>query len=99
MSRLAFICVATFGHQCWAASLLTLPADLFPKRMVGTAYGLSGGCGIAGAALFTTFVGFMLKFVGYKTIFTIVGCLHPAAAVLVLLMVGSHRQKQFSVSR
>jgi MFS transporter, ACS family, hexuronate transporter len=93
---LAFICIATFGHQCWAASLLTLPADLFPKRMVGSAYGLSGGCGIAGAALFTTFVGFMLKFVGYKTIFTIVGCLHPTAAVLVLLLVGSHLRKSLS---
>ncbi len=93
---LAFICVATFGHQCWAASLLTLPADLFPKRMVGSAYGLSGGCGVAGAALFTTFVGFMLRFVGYKTIFTIVGCLHPTAAVLVVLLIGSRLRKALS---
>jgi len=32
----AIVCLsfAAFGHQSWAASVLTLPADLFPKRMV-----------------------------------------------------------------
>ena len=87
-----FICIATFAHQCWSANLLVMPADLFPQRMVGSACGLAGMCGILGAGLFTPFVGFMLKHVGYATIFTIVGLLYPAAVVLFLLLVRGHSQ-------
>jgi MFS transporter, ACS family, hexuronate transporter len=86
---LFFICIATFGHQCWSASLLTLPADLFPKRVVGKAYGLAGMSGILGGALFTYFVGHALDAVGYVTIFTIAGVLHLVATSMVLLLVGS----------
>jgi ACS family hexuronate transporter-like MFS transporter len=85
---LFFICIATFGHQCWSASLLTLPADLFPRRVVGKAYGLAGMCGIFGGALFTYFVGHTVNVIGYVAIFTIVGVLHPVATLMVLLLVG-----------
>jgi MFS transporter, ACS family, hexuronate transporter len=89
---LAFICVATFVHQCWSANLLVIPADLLPQRIVGSACGLAGMAGIIGAGLFTPFVGFMLKSVGYGTIFTIVGFLYPVAAILFLLLVGKRAQ-------
>ena len=89
---LLFICIATFGHQCWSANLLVMPADLFPRRMVASACGLAGMCGIIGASLFTLLVGFMLKSFGYRTIFTIVGLLYPIAAVLFLLLVRGHGQ-------
>jgi MFS transporter, ACS family, hexuronate transporter len=84
---LFFICVATFGHQCWSANLLVTPADLFPGRMVASACGLAGMCGILGAGLFTHLVGLLLRSVGYGTIFTIVGLLYPVAAVLFLVLV------------
>ena len=84
---LAFICLATFTHQCWSANLLVMPADLLPKRVVASACGLAGMCGILGAGLFTLLVGLLLKHVGYGTIFTVVGLLYPAAAVLFVLMV------------
>jgi MFS transporter, ACS family, hexuronate transporter len=92
-AALAFICIATFGHQCWSVSLLVLPADLFPKRLVGRAYGLAGMCGILGASLFTPFVGFTVHWIGYVTIFTIVGLLHLVATAVVLLLVGSKPPK------
>jgi ACS family hexuronate transporter-like MFS transporter len=86
-AAMGFICLATFGHQCWSANLLVMPADLFPRRMVGSACGLAGMCGILGAACFTLIVGFLLKTVGYGMIFTIVGLLYPTAAVLFMLLV------------
>ena len=54
---LLFITIATTAHQAWAASLLTLPADLFPKRVVASAYGFTGMCGMLGAAPVPRFVG------------------------------------------
>jgi ACS family hexuronate transporter-like MFS transporter len=96
-TALFFVCIAAFGHQCWAASLLTLPADLFPKRMVGTAYGMAGMCGILGAALFTPFVGHTLSYLGYVTIFTIVGFLHPTAALLTVVLVRPARETAVAV--
>ena len=40
-----------------SSTLLTLPADLFPKRAVATANGLSGTMGYLGGVLFTWVVG------------------------------------------
>ena len=54
-----WFCVAAFGHQCISATLMTLPADLFPKRTVGTANGLSGSAALAGGMLFTFAVGWL----------------------------------------
>ena len=33
---LALISIATFGYSCWAANVLTLPADLLPGGAVGS---------------------------------------------------------------
>jgi MFS transporter, ACS family, hexuronate transporter len=84
---LACISLATFGHQAWSSNLLTLPADLFPKRQVATAYGMAGSAGSWGGVLFTPLVGIILTSFGYMPVFIIVGLLHVTAAVVVLFMV------------
>jgi ACS family hexuronate transporter-like MFS transporter len=84
---LACISIATFGHQAWSANLLTLPADLFPKHQVASAYGMTGSAGSWGGVLFTWLIGFIVSHFGYTSVFTMVGLMHPAGALLVLLLV------------
>jgi ACS family hexuronate transporter-like MFS transporter len=65
-----FFSVGAFSHQALSSTLLTLPADLFPKRTVATANGLSGMAGYAGGMLFTWIVGRTVTTIGYGPIFT-----------------------------
>lgn len=96
VAALIFVTIATTAHQAWAASLLTLPADLLPKRSVASGYGFTGMCGMLGATLFTYFVGAVTgpgHPHGYPLVFTIVGFLHPTAALLVVLFVRTLRNE------
>jgi ACS family hexuronate transporter-like MFS transporter len=67
---IVFFCVAAFAHQAMSSTLLTLPADLFPKRTVATANGLSGSVGGLGGMLFTMVVGIVAMKIGYGPLFT-----------------------------
>ena len=84
---LFYICLATFGHQSWAASLLTLPADLFPKRQVATAFGITGSASSLGGFAFAPVIGLLLDHVGYGPVFMIVGLMHPLAALIIVATV------------
>jgi ACS family hexuronate transporter-like MFS transporter len=84
---IACICIATLGHQSWSANLLTLPADLFPKRQVASAFGFAGSAGAWGGVVFTFAVGKMIDSVGYIPVFTIAGLMHVIAAVVVVFLI------------
>ncbi|MBI2842251.1 MAG: MFS transporter [Armatimonadetes bacterium] len=92
MVALLLVSVAAFGHQLWAASLLTLPADLFPKRAAASAYGFTGSAGQFGAMLIMWLVGFVIDRVGYVPVFTVAGFMHPIAAVIMLFGIKTTRQ-------
>jgi ACS family hexuronate transporter-like MFS transporter len=66
---IVFFCIAAFAHQAMSSTLLTLPADLFPKRTVATANGLSGSAGGLGGMLFTMVVGIVAVKIGYRPLF------------------------------
>lgn len=83
------LCAAAFGHQSWAASQLTLPADLFPRRIVASCYGVPAMAGVLGGALTQWYVGALIQRVGYTPAFTIAGCLHPVGAMAVVLFIRS----------
>ena len=82
-----WFCFGAFGHNCISATLLTLPADLFPKRIVATANGLSGGIGYFGGMLFTFTVGWLVMHLGYSPIFTAIAFMDiiGAAALWILI--------------
>jgi ACS family hexuronate transporter-like MFS transporter len=82
-----FITVATSGHNSWAASLLTLPTDLFPRHLVASAYGLTGAAGTLGGILMSWLTGRMLDSQGYTPVLCVMGSLHVLAAVVILIMV------------
>ena len=67
---------------------MTLPADLFPKRAVGTVAGLVGFGGAMGGAVFGLLVGWLLgSGRGYGPVFLISGSLHLAGFAVVLLTI------------
>jgi ACS family hexuronate transporter-like MFS transporter len=86
-AAVAWISLATFGHQSWSANLLTLPADLLPSRNVGSAYGLAGGAGSLGASLASFGLGHVISRLSYGPVFTAAGLMHPFAAVIIILTV------------
>lgn len=84
-----FMSVVAFGHQSWSSNMLTLPADLFPRRIVASTYGVPAMCGILAGAMTQWEVGKVITTWGYVPAFTVAGCLHPIAAILVVLFVRS----------
>jgi ACS family hexuronate transporter-like MFS transporter len=71
----ALFSVGAFAHQAMSSTLLTLPADLFPRSTVATANGLSGMIGGIGGMLFTLIVGVVAKKVGYAPLFVAIAFL------------------------
>ena len=65
-----FFCIGAFAHQAMSATLLTLPADVFPGKTVASANGLSGTMAILGGMLFTMVIGKVAQTIGYGPLFT-----------------------------
>jgi MFS transporter, ACS family, hexuronate transporter len=84
---IVFFSMAMFAHQFWSANIQTLPADLFPSKVVGSVEGLLGCAGSFGGMLFGLFVGYLVEHHGYAPAFLIAGVLHPVAFLLILATV------------
>jgi len=84
---IVFFSLAMFAHQFWSANVQTLPADLFPARVVGSVEGLLGCAGSFGGMLFNDLVGRMVEHHGYAPAFLIAGVLHPLAFLIILATV------------
>jgi ACS family hexuronate transporter-like MFS transporter len=82
-----FFCVGSFCHQSMSSTLLTLPADLFPKRAVATANGLTGPLAHLGGMLFTLTVGYVVVHIGYKPLFTCMALFDLAGAALLCILI------------
>jgi MFS transporter, ACS family, hexuronate transporter len=82
---IVFFSTAMFAHQFWSANVQTLPADLFPARVVGSVEGLLGSAGSFGGMLFGLIVGYVVTHYGYAPAFVVAGVLHPLAFVVILL--------------
>ncbi len=80
--------VGYFGQQAWSTLMMTLPADLFPRRAVGAVAGLVGFGGAMGGIAFGELAGQLLKYgAGYTPIFVLAGTLHIAAFVVILIFI------------
>jgi ACS family hexuronate transporter-like MFS transporter len=85
---IVFFGAAMFGHQFWSTIMQTLPADLFPSTNVGAVSGLVGAAGSFGGMLFNLLAGWLVTtFRSYSPVFLIVGFLHPASFLIVLLTI------------
>jgi ACS family hexuronate transporter-like MFS transporter len=89
-----FFCVGAFAHQAMSSTLLTLPADLFPKRTVATANGLSGMIGGIGGLLFTKVVGIVAMTIGYAPLFIAIAFFDLIGAALLWSFLREHKERQ-----
>lgn len=80
--------LACAGHQAFSANLYTLPGDLFPRWMAGSAVGLGGLSGAIGGMLMAKYAGLILEQVGsYQPIFIVAACAYLVALLVVHLIV------------
>jgi len=80
--------IAFFGQQSWSTLVMILPADLFPRRVVGSVAGLVGFGGAMGGVVFNLVAGRMLDSgLGYGSVFALVSTFHVLAFALILLTV------------
>ena len=91
-AALALFSIAFFAQQAWSGLIMTLPADVFPLRLVGTVAGLIGFGGAIGGAIFGVVAGFLLDHgFTYRILFFLVGSFHLIGFTAILLFAGAIR--------
>lgn len=83
----AVISLAAAAHQAWSANLYTLASDMFPRKAVGSVYGIGGTAGAIGGMLFSLFIGQVLeKYHAYALIFAVSGSVYLVALLIIHLL-------------
>jgi ACS family hexuronate transporter-like MFS transporter len=88
---IAFVCVATFGYTGSAANTLAFPADVFPRNMVGSVYGLASMGSGFGGILFGWLTGIAVDHFGYTPVFIAYGMLPLITVAIVVFLLGPLR--------
>lgn len=88
--------IAFFGQQSWSTLVMILPADIFPRHVVGSVAGLVGFGGAMGGVVFNLIAGRLLDGgSGYGPVFAIVSTLHVLAFFLILITIREIRPLAF----
>jgi MFS transporter, ACS family, hexuronate transporter len=90
-TAIALVSVVTFAYSCWAANVLTLPADVFPGSVVASAVGLNGSAAGIGGMLSTLSVGWVVQHYSYTPVFTTAAFAPLLAATAILCLVRPRR--------
>lgn len=80
---IVLFCVGAFAHQMLSGALLTLCADVFDSRTVGTASGMVGTVAWIGGMLFTLLIGQSADRYGYNPLFVALAALDAVGAVVL----------------
>jgi MFS transporter, ACS family, hexuronate transporter len=80
---IALFCIGGFAHQMLNGALITLCADVFDRRTVGTASGMAGTSAWIGGMLFTLLIGQSADTFGYNPLFVALAALDLLAAVVL----------------
>ena len=80
------ISVAMFAHAAWAN--MTLPAEVFPKHVVGSVTGFAGAFGGVVGILSQQAIGWTVQNVSFTPIFIASSVMHLTAFGLVCLLIG-----------
>jgi MFS transporter, ACS family, hexuronate transporter len=79
------ISVIMFGHAAWGNVIL--PAEVFPKRVVGTVSGLGGALGAAAGTLTQLEIGRVVQAIGFRPVFAVMSVMYLAGFLLVATLV------------
>jgi MFS transporter, ACS family, hexuronate transporter len=85
---LAFVSVATFAYAGWAAVLIAIPTDVFPKEVVASVYGITGTAAGFSGMIFTMITGKVVDHFSYVPVFVAAGILPLIAAVSMVTLIG-----------
>jgi len=80
---IALFCLGGFAHQSLSGALITLSSDVFGKKEVATANGMTGMAAYLGATIFTLILGALLKTVGYTPMFAALAVFDIIGAIVV----------------
>lgn len=83
---IALFCIGGFAHQLLNGALITLCADVFDSRTVGTASGMAGTSAWVGGMLFTLLIGQSADVFGYNPLFVALAALDLLAAVVLWVL-------------
>lgn len=86
VAAVGFISVAMFAHAAWAN--MTLPAEVFPKHVVGSVTGFAGTCGGIAGILSQQAIGWTVQHLSYVPVFAAGAFMHLCAFALVCWLVG-----------
>ena len=90
---IALFCIGGFAHQMLNGALITLCADVFDKKTVGTASGMAGTSAWIGGMLFTLLIGQSADTFGYDPLFAALAGLDLVAAVVLWTLLKDSGQK------
>ena len=85
---ISFISMATFGYTSFNANALAFPADVFPRNMVGSIWGLASMGSGFGGMLFSWLSGWIIDRYGYGPAFIGYGIMPLIAVAIILLVMG-----------
>ena len=83
---LALITGAMFGHAAWGN--ITLPAEVFPKRVVGTVSGFGGFLGGIAGVITQLSIGWVVQNLSFAPIFVVCSVMYLIAFGCVYLLIG-----------
>ncbi len=88
---IGFVSVAMFGYTGYLSNTLAFPADVFPKNMLGSVWGLASmGSGLGGM-LFQWLSGRLVDRFGYYPVFIGYGLMPLIAVACILFLIGPLR--------
>jgi ACS family hexuronate transporter-like MFS transporter len=88
---IAFISIATFGYTSYNANALAFPADVVPKNMVASVWGLASMGSGFGGMLFSWLSGLLIDHYGYTPVFIGYGIIPLIVALLIVFGIGPLR--------
>lgn len=80
---IALFCIGGFAHQMLNGALITLCADVFDTKTVGTASGMAGTIAWTGGMLFTFLIGKSADAYGYDPLFVALAALDLVGAIVL----------------
>lgn len=72
-----------FAHMIWMTNSTTLPIDLFPAGVIGSAQGLIGAGSSLGGLISSGLIGYCVMHLSYSPVFFAMSFLHPAALAIL----------------
>jgi ACS family hexuronate transporter-like MFS transporter len=96
---IALVSLAMMGYTGSLANMLTLPADVFPKNVVGSVFGLASmGAGFGGM-IFSLATGWVVDHYSYRPVFFGFGLMPMICAGIIWTLLGPIQQRQAPEAR